>query len=240
MKNIISAIRISLRSASDPLIKQTLQRFFKEKIVAYGVRSAALSHIVKQHGSALKKAGKDDAFAVCEALFASGYLEESCVAAKLADRLSKSFVADDIETFERWIGTYIDNWAACDTFCNHPVGTLVMRYPQHLARLQQWTKSTNRWVRRASAVSLIVPAKKGLFLSEIFVIADSLLLDRDDMVQKGYGWLLKAASQANQEAVFAYVMKHKDVMPRTALRYAIEKMPAPLKNRAMAKSASST
>ena len=89
--------------------------------------------------------------------------------------------------------------------------------------------------KRASAVSLIVPARKGKFLDDIFEIADILHADKDDMVQKGYGWMLKAASQAHQEKVFNYVMSKKTTMPRTSLRYAIEKMPAELKARAMAK-----
>jgi 3-methyladenine DNA glycosylase AlkD len=55
------------------------------------------------------------------------------------------------------------------------------------------------------------------------------------MVQKGYGWMLKVASQAHEKKVFDYVMKNKKVMPRTALRYAIEKMPKSLKDKAMAK-----
>jgi 3-methyladenine DNA glycosylase AlkD len=66
-------------------------------------------------------------------------------------------------------------------------------------------------------------------------IADILLHDQDDMVQKGYGWMLKEASRTHQKEVFEYVLKHKDNMPRTALRYAIEKMPAELKNEAMKK-----
>jgi 3-methyladenine DNA glycosylase AlkD len=53
------------------------------------------------------------------------------------------------------------------------------------------------------------------------------------MVQKGYGWLLKEASRAHQAEVFDYVMKNKAVMPRTSLRYAIEKMPAELRRKAM-------
>ena len=60
-------------------------------------------------------------------------------------------------------------------------------------------------------------------------------MDTDDLVRKGYGWMLKSASQAHQQEVFAYVMRHKDAMPRTALRYAIEKMPGDLKARAMEK-----
>lgn len=55
------------------------------------------------------------------------------------------------------------------------------------------------------------------------------------MVQKGYGWMLKAASQSNQQKVFEFVMQHKKLMPRTALRYAIEKMPEKLRKQAMQK-----
>ena len=90
-------------------------------------------------------------------------------------------------------------------------------------------------MKRASAVTLIVPARKGLFLKDIIEIADILLLDKDDMVQKGYGWMLKAASQAHRTEIFDYVFRNKAVMPRTSLRYAIEKMPKDLKTMAMAK-----
>ena len=90
-------------------------------------------------------------------------------------------------------------------------------------------------MRRASAVSLIVPAKKGMFLQDVFEIADIMLLDKDDMVQKGYGWMLKVASHLHQKEVFDYVINKKSVMPRTSLRYAIEKMPEELKKKAMAK-----
>jgi len=54
-------------------------------------------------------------------------------------------------------------------------------------------------------------------------------------VQKGYGWMLKAASEAHQQEVFNFVMRNKTRMPRTALRYAIEKMPPELRSQAMAR-----
>jgi 3-methyladenine DNA glycosylase AlkD len=111
----------------------------------------------------------------------------------------------------------------------------VEKYPQYVKILKKWAKSKNLWMRRASAVSLIVPGKRGKFLSDIFELADILLLDKEDMVQKGYGWMLKVASQKHEKEVFDYVMKNKKTMPRTALRYAIEKMPKSLKIQAMAK-----
>ena len=64
---------------------------------------------------------------------------------------------------------------------------------------------------------------------------DKLLLDGDDLVQKGYGWMLKEASKQHQQQVFDYVIKNRSVMPRTALRYAIEKMPQDLREEAMKK-----
>jgi 3-methyladenine DNA glycosylase AlkD len=62
-----------------------------------------------------------------------------------------------------------------------------------------------------------------------------MLTDSDDMVQKGYGWMLKAASEKNQKPVFDFVVSNKKRMPRTALRYAIEKMPEELRKKAMEK-----
>jgi 3-methyladenine DNA glycosylase AlkD len=80
-----------------------------------------------------------------------------------------------------------------------------------------------------------VPARKGMFLKDILEIADILLIDHDDMVQKGYGWMLKVASQTHQREIYNYIIAKKAVMPRTALRYAIEKMPDKLKQEAMKK-----
>lgn len=88
-------------------------------------------------------------------------------------------------------------------------------------------------MKRAAAVTLIVPARKGFFLKDIFGIADILLTDKDDMVRKGYGWMLKAASQAHKREVFDYAVPYKAAMQRTALRYAVEKMPAELRAEAM-------
>jgi 3-methyladenine DNA glycosylase AlkD len=61
------------------------------------------------------------------------------------------------------------------------------------------------------------------------------LLDPDDLVQKGYGWLLKEESRKHQKEVYDYVVKNRQIMPRTALRYAIELMPKELKAEAMKK-----
>jgi len=107
--------------------------------------------------------------------------------------------------------------------------------PKLRKELKEWARSENRWLRRATAVSLIVPVKQGRFLDAAFEIARILLTDSDDLVRKGYGWLLKDVSIRYLSEVFDFVMMHKQVMPRISLRCAIERMPQDLRRLAMAR-----
>jgi 3-methyladenine DNA glycosylase AlkD len=235
MENILEDLRKDLLSEASETVKISGERFFREEVHLYGVRSATVIKISKNYLKLLKNKPKEEIFSLCEELWKSGILEEAGVACNFSESVHRQYEKSDFQIFERWVTGYVTNWAACDTLCNHSVGTLVEMYPELISKLKEWALSENRWVKRASSVSLIIPARKGKFLKDIFEIAGILHADPDDMVQKGYGWMLKAASQANQAEVFNYVMEVKATMPRTALRYAIEKMPADLKARAMAK-----
>lgn len=232
---IITDIRRDLRKNSDAHTKTTGQTFFKEKIKTYGVKTPVVGKIAKAHFARIKDLGKDEILTLCEDLWRSGYMEEAFVACHWSDRICSQFEPKDFVVLERWVNDYVSNWATCDTLCNHTVAAFVEMYPGHLADLKTWAGSNNRWVRRAAAVTLIIPARHGKFLNDTFEIADILLRDGDDLVQKGYGWMLKAASEAHQKDVFDYVMTNKAAMPRTALRYAVEKMPKALKAKAMQK-----
>jgi len=233
MENIIEKIRAELKSNSDEKTRTISQNYFKEKIKSHGVKSAVVTSIGKEYYRHINVLTKSEIFDLCEGLWQSGYIEESFIACHWSYYVHKKYEPEDFRIFEKWIDKYVDNWASCDTLCNHTVGEHIEMYPAGLKRLRNLAKSDNRWMRRASAVSLIIPAKNGKFLSDILEIADILLLDKDDMVQKGYGWMLKEASRMNQREIFEYVVKNRAVMPRTALRYAIEKMPADLKSIAM-------
>jgi 3-methyladenine DNA glycosylase AlkD len=234
-EKIISQIRQQLKQNSDPQTKTTAHKFFKEKVELYGVKTPMVTKIARMFDKDILAKEKKEVFALCDVLWQSGYMEESFIACHFSYLIRKIYEPADFVVFEKWVESYVSNWASCDTLCNHTIATFVEMYPEYLENLKKWTKSNNRWMRRASSVSLIIPARHGKFLKNIFEIANNLLLDQDDLVQKGYGWMLKAASEAHQKEVFDYVMKNKDKMPRTALRYAIEKMPEPLRKKAMEK-----
>jgi len=235
MNKIIKQLKNELKANASEQVKKGTERFFKEKVKVHGANAAIIRKISGKYFPEIESLNKREIFILCEELFKSGFGEEGIIAGLWADRINDRFTSTDFKIFERWINKYIDNWATCDNLCNHAVGEFIQMYPDYLAGLKKWTKSKNRWLRRAAAVSLIIPARKGEFLKEIFQIADNLLTDEDDMVQKGYGWMLKEASRKYQMQVFDFVLKNKADMPRTALRYAIEKMPADLRRRAMAK-----
>jgi 3-methyladenine DNA glycosylase AlkD len=232
-KGIFSQVRKALQDKSDEKTRNSFQRFFKENVKCHGVKSAEVVKIAEDYFKKVKNEDKKVIFSLCEEFLKSGYCEEAWIAANWAYFLREDFESDDFWVFERWIDKYIDNWAECDTLCNHTVGTLVEKYPSYIQALKKWARSKNLWMRRAAAVTLIIPARDGKFLNNIFEIADILLCDTEDMVQKGYGWMLKEASRIHTKEVFDYVVKNKDKMPRTALRYAIEKMPQNLRKKAM-------
>jgi 3-methyladenine DNA glycosylase AlkD len=233
--DILERIRAELRAQADEKTKNNYTHFFKESVTYYGVNTAVVEKMGKQYFSEIKHLEKAAIFSLCEDLFKSDYCEEAFIACGWAYRQKDKFEAVDFSLLEKWVTLYVHNWAVCDTLCNHTVGSFIEQFPQYLANLKQWSKSENRWLRRASAVTLIIPAKEGKFLADIFEIAGSLLMDKEDLVQKGYGWLLKDASIQHQPEVFAYILKNKKVMPRTALRYAIERMPQEMRKQAMAK-----
>ncbi len=235
MSHVIVAIRRELKNLADEKTKKSGLAFFKEKIRLYGVKTPVVDRIAKEYYKKIQNTSKTKLFALCKELWMSGMMEESFIACHWSYSVRKDYEPQDFKVFENWIERYVGNWASCDTLCNHTLGAFLERYPDHVSNLLKWCESPNRWMRRAAAVSLIIPVKQGKFLETVFEIADRLLLDQDDLVQKGYGWLLKEASRTGQKKVYDYVMKNKKVMPRTALRYAIEKMPKELKAQCMEK-----
>lgn len=234
--DVISSIRKELELQIDEKTRSSAQSFFKEPVTFYGIKISIVSKIARKYFLDIKHLDKKEIFSLCEQLLKSDYGEEAFIAFDWSYRLSDQYEPLDLNLFENWLSEYVNNWAKCDTLCNHTIGSFIERHPQHIDDLKRWAKSDNRWLRRASAVTLIVPAKQGKFLQDILEIADILLHDKDNLVQKGYGWMLKEASRRHQQEVFDYVMRNKGTMPRTALRYAIEKMPEDLRRIAMAKS----
>jgi 3-methyladenine DNA glycosylase AlkD len=233
-RELIKTLTETFKKYDTPENKMDYQRWFKEELKhPISFRGPIIKKIANELFKQAKEISKEELLDTCEAIYESDRPGESGVAAIWISRISRQFTGSDFSRFESWLKKYVDNWGRCDTFCAGFFGELILMYPDLVFKTLEWARSKNRWFRRASAVILIPSLKKGRQLEKAFEVADILLMDDDDMVQKGYGWMLKVAADKYQDDVYRYVLKNKAGMPRTALRYAIEKMPDTMRKKVM-------
>ena len=233
---IIQEIRHRLEGYSSPEERRKRvhwEKQYQEVPKFYGVSTPIVRKLSSEFFQKIKKKQKQEMLQLCGYLLESGYSEERTIAFDWAFRLRKTYEKTDFRFLETWLMKYVHGWGACDDLCTHALGASIYQFPTFTQRVREWTRSRNRWVRRASAVSLIYSVRRKRHLGAVLETADALLTDQDVMVQKGYGWMLKEASNNYPKEVFAYVMKNKQEMPRTALRYAIEKLSPELRRKAM-------
>lgn len=235
MNKIIIQIKKELRKKANPAKAKAWKIFFKEKILDYGIEARITDEIAKKYYTKINHLTKQEIFALCEELLKSGYNQEIKIALNWTYRLKKQFTKSDFYIFENWLKKYITNWGSDDDFCTHALGFFIFQFPKFLPQITSWTKSPNKWLRRAAAVSLIYALRRGQYLKNAFQVSTLLLRDPEDLVQKGYGWTLKEASKLYSKSVFNFVAKHKKIMNRAALRYAIENLTTTLKTKAMVK-----
>ncbi len=233
VNTVLATFQKAIKRVDRPENRVNTQQFFKEQLEhPMTLKATVLRKISNEQFKTLKGVPGQDILKLCDALLKTGERYTCFLAFDWASKVHREYEPKNLALFERWLKVYVDNWGRCDSLCG-VTGLLIHQYPELAPKLEKWTRSKNRWFKRAAAVSLIVPALKGQLLDRVFWTADTLMMDEDDMVQKGYGWMLKEASKTFNAEVFAYVLKHKDRMPRTALRYAIEKYPPEMRKEAM-------
>jgi len=234
LEDLVGRIQQELELHADPVFRVRAAEYCQRDIGRFlGVRTPMVRQISAKYFQEIKPLSIDAILQLCERLLETGLSEHTTIAFDWSFRCRRKYRPDHFDVLERWLEVYVDGWGSCDDLCTHALGEFILRYPEFLPRVKAWSRSKDRWQRRASAVTLIYGARRGKNLAHVFQAADALLTDPDDMVQKGYGWMLKVASKTYPDEVFQYVMRHKKAMPRTALRYAIEKLPEAQRRRAM-------
>ena len=203
-------------------VEKTL-RYFRETVTTYGCSSGDAAAVAEELALTLKRDLRQTLMVAGE-LMEAGVLEEQWAATALLAKVKRRLTAGHMDQLDEWVSC-LTNWASVDTFCTRVVSALVERNPETVERLSGWAASPSRWRRRAAAVSLVPTARRGGMLQEVLGVADLLMEDRDDMVQKGVGWLLKEASKRHQSEVREYLLAWRDRAPALVLRYASEKLP---------------
>jgi 3-methyladenine DNA glycosylase AlkD len=168
----------------------------------------------------------DRAAAFAESLIADRFLEVKSVGIEVMARYRRSFAPRLLPVWKRWLArNHSANWATTDAICGSLIGPLLVRYPRLAEPVRGWARDRNMWVRRASAVALIPSVRRGAALDIAYDVAHTLHGDTEDLIQKAVGWLLREAGKSDAARLERYLRKNGPGVPRTTVRYAIERFP---------------
>jgi hypothetical protein len=175
----------------------------------------------------------DDATRFAGELMRDPYLETKGIGIEVVARYRRSFAPRLLPAWKRWLADDLSaNWATTDAICGMLIGPLLADRPVLLEEMRAWARHRNMWVRRASAVALIPAMRRGLALDIAFDVARMLHADQEDLIQKAVGWMLREAGKQDSDCLERYLREQGPAIPRTTLRYAIERFP-PAKRQAL-------
>lgn len=229
IKYIANHLRqVLINGASAPHTEE-VQRFFKEEIRSRGWYTDEIRKLAKRMTRAIADAeGIDYLFAVADDLFHGDVLEEKVLAVFLLQNRVGELNEKHFRGLVRWLPR-VSSWADHDGLATFLLGPMMVAEPKRTACALKWTKSRDRWHRRAAAVSLIRGVRQKQFARETRFVTSALLADKDDMVQKGLGWLLREQAKYDREKALPLLRAIRAKAPRLVLRTACETLPAPLR-----------
>lgn len=227
-----------LRREADPAVARQSTTYFKSDDVFafYGVRTPAVRAIVRDlHAWVVDEWGGDQALACCEILSAKPQHEAKAVGVLLLGRYADRLPPTLLRTVRDWIleGRFA-NWAGIDLACPELVTPLVDRAPTLARTVRRWSRHRSLWMRRAAVVTFVPLARRGRYLAEAYGVVEDLLADREDLIHKACGWLLREAGKQDARRLERFLLAHGAAVPRTTVRYAIERFPDAVRRRILA------
>jgi 3-methyladenine DNA glycosylase AlkD len=168
----------------------------------------------------------DQALAFADIVVGDRYLETKGVGIELLARYRRDFTPRLLPIWKRWLARGdAANWATTDSICGCLIGPLVAAHPALAPALASWTRHPSLWVRRASAVGLLVFLRRHRSVDLAYRVAAALHHDEEDLIQKAVGWLLREAGKIDMERLARYLRRNGPEIPRITVRYAIERFP---------------
>lgn len=219
------AVQREMRAEKSPARAAILRRFFKTGPGEYGEGDVFLGLTVPQVRRIVRNHGGEATLADAAALLASEFHEERLAALLLLVEIFRRGAERKRERiFRFYLGhtRRINNWDLVDVSAPSIVGA----WPAGRDRraLDRLARSKSLWERRIAIVSTFHSIREG-DLAPTFRLAAALLGDPHDLIHKAAGWMLREAGKRDRAALERFLSRHAGAMPRTMLRYAIERLP---------------
>lgn len=226
----VSVIQSRLRKFADKKNAEVAQRYFKTGAGEYGegdkflgIRVPVLRKLAREYQTITVKES--------EQLLKSPIHEGRMLALLILIRIcSGGGESVKKEVYELYLNNtkFINNWDLVDVSAEHIVGDFLLDKAK--SPLYLLAKSENLWEQRISIVSTFCFIRQGQY-SETLKIAKMLLHDKHDLIHKAVGWMLREVGKRNLTTEEEFLKEHYKKMPRTMLRYAVEKFPEPKRQR---------
>jgi 3-methyladenine DNA glycosylase AlkD len=220
-------VRKELKSMADPDKAAILQRFFKTGPGQYGEGDIFIGVMVPQSRQIAKKFSQLPLGEVRTLLYSRIHEERLVALLILARRYGSASSCMEKEEIVKFYLNHIkqvNNWDLVDLSAPNILGAHLVDSRDRRRLLYRLARSENLWERRIAIVATHHFIRNGDF-SDTLKIAEMLLQDRHDLMHKAAGWMLREVGKRDAAAEEAFLEKHFSVIPRTMLRYAIERLP---------------
>lgn len=222
MKQLTKTITNRLQALSDAEKREIFPKFFKAGKGEYGEGDRFLG-VTVPNIRAIAKLHKDISIEEIRELLQSEWHEvRLCALIIMVEKSKKKDEALRKELFNLYLSQTkrINNWDLVDLSCRFIIGEYLLDKSRDI--LYQLAQSSLLWDNRIAIVSTYAFIRKGQ-LEDTYALSDLMMQHPHDLMHKAIGWMLREAGKRNPERLYDYVMSHRADMPRTMLRYAIEK-----------------
>ena len=222
MKQITKTITSELQALSNTEKREIFPKFFKAGKGEYGEGDRFLG-VTVPNIRAIAKLHKDISIEEIRDLIQSEWHEvRLCALIIMVEKSKKKDEALRQQLFELYLSQTdrINNWDLVDLSCRFIIGEYLLDKSRDI--LYQLAQSPLLWDNRIAIVSTYAFIRKGQ-LEDTYALSDLMMQHPHDLMHKAIGWMLREAGKRNPERLYDYVMSHRADMPRTMLRYAIEK-----------------
>ena len=222
-------VLLALKQLANPERAKQASRYFKTGPGEYGEGDKFLGLSVPETRSVAKTFKHLEPAELYELVHSEWHEARLCALLILVDQFRRNkLAAGRKEIFEHYLrlldDNLVNNWDLIDTAAPH-LGAYLIDQADAMAVLLELSKSPSLWKRRASIIFTFAFIRAGVYEPTI-LIAEKLLTDKEDLIHKAVGWMLRETGNRNLTVLRAFLTAHASYMPRTTLRYAIEKLSA--------------
>jgi 3-methyladenine DNA glycosylase AlkD len=219
---MLSEIQKELYFLSDPIRAKHSQRFFKTGPGEYGEGDVFLGLTMPEVRVIAKKYFKEVDFSSVQKLVESKYHEfRMCALVMLVYKYEKDMGRKEIYEFFLRNTKYINNWDLVDVTVPRTVGFYLVDNNRSI--LYKLVKSSDLWERRIAVLATFAFIRLGDFKDSL-KISEILLNDKHDLIHKAVGWMLREIGKRDESVLTEFLDQHVTKMPRTMLRYSIERL----------------